>query len=165
MSSFKLSTKVADKNIQRNLYDIQDKINELQNLIESLSSTPPSLPPSNHSHTRSDITNFWSSPFWANIPDKPSTYPPEAHTHTRSEITGFWNTPFWQNIPDKPSTYPPEFHTHPEMGDMLKAVYDTDNDGIVDNAKLIEGRKIYVMNRPPQSGEGNNGDIWIEYQE
>jgi hypothetical protein len=50
-------------------------------------------------------------------------------------------------------------------GDMLKSVYDTDNDGIVDNAELIEGRKIYVMNRPPQSGEGNNGDIWIEYQE
>ena len=54
-------------------------------------------------------------------------------------------------------------HTHSGMGDMLKAVYDTDNDGVVDNAKLIEGRKIYVMNRPPQSGEGNNGDIWIEY--
>lgn len=48
-------------------------------------------------------------------------------------------------------------------GDMLKSVYDKDNDGVVDNAKLIEGRKIYVMNRPPQSGEGNNGDIWIEY--
>jgi len=54
-------------------------------------------------------------------------------------------------------------HTHSGMGDMLKSVYDTDSDGIVDNAKLIEGRKIYVMNRPPQSGEGNNGDIWIEY--
>lgn len=54
-------------------------------------------------------------------------------------------------------------HTHSGMGDMLKSVYDTDNDGVVDNAKLIEGRKIYVMNRPPQSGEGNNGDIWIEY--
>jgi len=54
-------------------------------------------------------------------------------------------------------------HTHSGMGDMLKSVYDTDNDGIVDNAELIEGRKIYVMNRPPQSGEGNNGDIWIEY--
>jgi len=54
-------------------------------------------------------------------------------------------------------------HTHSGMGDMLKSVYDTDNDGVVDNAALIEGRKIYVMNRPPQSGEGNNGDIWIEY--
>ena len=54
-------------------------------------------------------------------------------------------------------------HSHPGMGDMLKSVYDTDNDGVVDNAARIEGRKIYVMNRPPQSGEGNNGDIWIEY--
>jgi hypothetical protein len=48
-------------------------------------------------------------------------------------------------------------------GDMLKSVYDQNNNGIVDNSELIEGRKIYVMNRPPQSGEGNNGDIWIEY--
>ena len=54
-------------------------------------------------------------------------------------------------------------HTHSGMGDMLKAVYDTDNDGVVDNAELIDGRKFYVMNRPPQSGEGNDGDIWIEY--
>jgi len=54
-------------------------------------------------------------------------------------------------------------HTHSGMGDMLKSVYDQDGDGVVDNAELIEGRKIYVMNRPPQSGEGNNGDIWIEY--
>lgn len=50
-------------------------------------------------------------------------------------------------------------------GDMYKSVYDTDNDGVVDNAKKIDGRKIYVMSRPPQSGEGENGDIWIEYQE
>jgi len=48
-------------------------------------------------------------------------------------------------------------------GDMLKSVYDKDNDGIVDNSELIEGRKIYVMNRPPQQNEGNDGDIWIEY--
>jgi len=61
---------------------------------------------------RSKITDFFSSPFWDNIPDKPSTFPPEAHTHTRSEITDFWNTPFWDNIPDKPSKYPPEAHTH-----------------------------------------------------
>jgi hypothetical protein len=48
-------------------------------------------------------------------------------------------------------------------GDMLKSVYDQNNNGIVDNSELIDGRKIYVMNRPPQSDEGNNGDIWIEY--
>ena len=28
---------------------------------------------------RSEITDFWNTPFWANIPDKPSTFPPEAH--------------------------------------------------------------------------------------
>ena len=54
-------------------------------------------------------------------------------------------------------------HTHSGMGDMLKSVYDQDGDGVVDNAELIDGRKIYVMNRPPQNNEGNNGDIWIEY--
>jgi len=48
-------------------------------------------------------------------------------------------------------------------GDMLKSVYDKNNNGIVDNAELIDGRKIYVMNRPPLKTEGKDGDIWIEY--
>jgi len=48
-------------------------------------------------------------------------------------------------------------------GDMLKSVYDQNNNGIVDNAELIDGRKIYVMNRPPLKTEGNDGDIWIQY--
>jgi len=52
---------------------------------------------------RSKITDFFSSPFWNNIPDKPSTFPPSSHTHTRSEVTDFWATPFWDNIPDKPA--------------------------------------------------------------
>lgn len=43
--------------------------------------------PLSHNHTRSDVTDFWSSPFWDNIPDKPSTYPPEAHTHDPSDIS------------------------------------------------------------------------------
>ena len=46
-----------------------------------------------------------------------------------------------------------------------KETYDTDNDGVVDNAKKIDGRAIYVENRAPQSNEGQDGDIWIEYQE
>ena len=50
-------------------------------------------------------------------------------------------------------------------GDMTKAVYDINNNGVVDNAEKIDGRKIYVMNRAPQSGEGADGDIWIQYQE
>lgn len=28
-----------------------------------------------HTHTRSEVTDFFSSPFWDNIPDKPSTFP------------------------------------------------------------------------------------------
>ena len=39
----------------------------------------PSLP-------RSKISDFFSSPFWDNIPDKPSKFPPEAHTHDISEV-------------------------------------------------------------------------------
>jgi len=64
MSNFKLSTKVADKNTQRNLYDIQDKINELQNLIESLSSKLSGI--SKHTHTRSQITDWGALPFGPN---------------------------------------------------------------------------------------------------
>jgi len=48
-------------------------------------------------------------------------------------------------------------------GDMLKSVYDKNDNGIVDNAELVDGRKIYVMNRPPLKTEGKDGDIWIEY--
>lgn len=87
--------------------------------------------PASHSHTRSEITDFWNTPFWDNIPDKPTefpptahthdwtevlnkpaTYPPDSHTHVRADITDFWSTPFWANIPDKPAAFPPEAHTH-----------------------------------------------------
>jgi len=37
--------------------------------------------------SRSKITDFFSAPFWDNIPDKPSEFPPSSHTHTVSEIT------------------------------------------------------------------------------
>lgn len=36
--------------------------------------------------TRSKISDFFASPFWANIPDKPSTFPPSAHTHPAGDI-------------------------------------------------------------------------------
>jgi hypothetical protein len=45
----------------------------------SLINKPSTFPPSAHTHSRSDVTDFWSSPFWNNIPDKPSTFPPSAH--------------------------------------------------------------------------------------
>jgi len=79
--------------------------NEIQN-------KPETYPPESHTHTRSQITNFWNAPFWENIPDKPESYPPASHTHPRNDITNFWATPFWENIPDKPSTFPPSAHPH-----------------------------------------------------
>jgi len=35
-----------------------------------------------HKHVRNDILDFFSTPFWGNIPDKPSTFPPSAHANT-----------------------------------------------------------------------------------
>jgi len=87
------------------------------------------------SFRRQWIRDFFSSPFWDNIPDKPSAFPPEAHASThakggsdelsldasqitsgvlsvdripslsRSKITDFFNSPFWSNIPDRPKPY------------------------------------------------------------
>jgi len=42
-----------------------------------------------HTHIRQDIVDFFSTPFWGNIPDKPTTFPPSPHTHVRSDITDF----------------------------------------------------------------------------
>jgi len=36
--------------------------------------------------SRSKITDFFSSPFWDNIPDKPSFFPPESHSHSISDV-------------------------------------------------------------------------------
>ena len=68
--------------------------------------------PGSHQHIRADITDFWNSPFWTNIPDKPSTFPPESHQHVRADISDLWDIPFWDNIPDKPSAFPPSAHNH-----------------------------------------------------
>jgi len=48
--------------------------------------------PDSHTHTRSEITDFWATTFWGNIPDKPSTFTPSAHAfvgakHTASGLT------------------------------------------------------------------------------
>jgi len=48
-------------------------------------------------------------------------------------------------------------------GDMLKSVYDKDNDGVVDNSEKIDGRAIYVSDNPPTSADGKDGDLWFEY--
>lgn len=97
--------------------------------------------PKSHTHTRDEITDFWNTPFWDNIPDKPSEYPPEAHTHTRSEITDFWDTPFWDNIPDKPSEYPPEAHTH-DASDIVSGTLS------LDRIPLIPYTKLDTVNSP-----------------
>jgi hypothetical protein len=34
--------------------------------------------------TRSGITDFWSTPFWSNIPDKPSAFAPSAHASSHA---------------------------------------------------------------------------------
>ena len=33
---------------------------------------PSAYPPEAHTHARSDVTDFWNSPFWDKIPDKPT---------------------------------------------------------------------------------------------
>jgi len=40
-----------------------------------------------HNHVRSNITDFWDSSFWANIPDKPSSFPPSSHNHDERYYT------------------------------------------------------------------------------
>jgi hypothetical protein len=49
-----------------------------------ITNKPATYPPSPHTHSRGDITDFWSSPFWGNIPDKPSTFPPSAHASSHA---------------------------------------------------------------------------------
>ena len=39
-----------------------------------------------HEHERSEITDFFASPFWDNIPDKPTEFPPQPHTHEIVDI-------------------------------------------------------------------------------
>ena len=45
-------------------------------------------------------------------------------------------------------------------GDMLKTIYDTDNDGIVDNAEKVNGIKISVSTTSPNFPSTN--DLWID---
>jgi hypothetical protein len=74
--------------------------------------------------SRSQVSDFWTSPFWGEIPDKPSTFPPSPHASShavggadalsnlsRSMLSDLWNSPFWNNIPDKPSKFPPSAHS------------------------------------------------------
>ena len=120
-------------------YDIPDKPSEFPPAPHT--HTKADITDFSHSHSRSDVVDLFTTPFWGYIPDKPfetlgseftvsagvltissvdwskisnkpTEYPPESHTHTRDEVTDFFASPFWENIPDKPSTYPPEPHSH-----------------------------------------------------
>jgi hypothetical protein len=62
---------------------------------DSVLNKPTTFPPSTHTHTASQITDFASAVVavsppvdWSSLTGKPSTFAPSAHTHLKSEITG-----------------------------------------------------------------------------
>jgi hypothetical protein len=62
---------------------------------DSLLNKPAAFPPSAHTHTASQITDFASAVIavsppvdWSSLTGKPTTFAPSAHTHLKSEITG-----------------------------------------------------------------------------
>ena len=62
---------------------------------DSVLNKPATFPPSAHTHTASQITDFASAVVavsppvdWSSLTGKPSTFAPSAHTHLKSEITG-----------------------------------------------------------------------------
>ncbi|MEM3391879.1 MAG: hypothetical protein QW487_00025 [Candidatus Bathyarchaeia archaeon] len=96
--------------------------------------------------TRSKITDFFYSPFWANIPDKPSSFTPSAHqsSHRSGGSDALpWGSGGgldvdlldgahkdwirdWVNILNKPSSFPPSAHASshaPGGSDSLSSYY------------------------------------------
>jgi hypothetical protein len=62
---------------------------------DSVLNKPATFPPSTHTHTAAQITDFASAVVavsppvdWSSLTGKPSTFAPSAHTHLKSEITG-----------------------------------------------------------------------------
>jgi hypothetical protein len=62
---------------------------------DSVLNKPATFPPSAHTHTAADITDFASAVVavsppvdWSSLTGKPTTFAPSAHTHLKSEITG-----------------------------------------------------------------------------
>jgi hypothetical protein len=81
------------------------------------------------------IVNAADSVPWSGITGTPATFPPEAHDHddryfTETELSqsGAGGSVHWDNITGKPTAF---------GGDMAKAVYDLDDDGIVDSAASV----------------------------
>jgi hypothetical protein len=61
----------------------------------SVLNKPTEFPPSSHTHTAAQITDFASAVVavsppvdWSSLTGKPTTFAPSAHTHLKSEITG-----------------------------------------------------------------------------
>lgn len=96
-----------------------------------------------HSHVRIDISDFWSTPFWSNIPDKPTTFMPSSHTHdtvdiisgifdvaripnlslSSSNISDWQSAMDWTYIQNKPSTFTPSSHSH-AASDVISGIFD-----------------------------------------
>jgi hypothetical protein len=62
---------------------------------DSVLNKPATFPPSTHTHTASQITDFASAVVavsppvdWSSLTGKPTTFAPSAHAHLKSEITG-----------------------------------------------------------------------------
>jgi hypothetical protein len=49
---------------------------------------PETFPPSSHTHTVAQITNFPTTWAWNSISGKPSSFTPSAHTHAIADVTG-----------------------------------------------------------------------------
>lgn len=49
---------------------------------------PKTFPPSSHTHTVAQITNFPTTWAWNSISGKPSSFTPSAHTHAIADVTG-----------------------------------------------------------------------------
>jgi len=80
----------------------------LKEFLEHKSATPIDHPDGSitdakiKSVSRSKIFDFFSPPFWGNIPDKPDKFPPEPHKHDVSDIEGLQVISDWKDIQNKP---------------------------------------------------------------
>ena len=95
------------------------------------------MPPSAHTHVKSDITDFSHSHVKADITDFshehtvseitnfPATMPPSSHTHVKADVTDFSHTHTVSEVTDFPATMPPAAHEH-AAGDITSGTMDAD---------------------------------------